>query len=103
LSLGFVFDCGAATGAADARAERWEREARDAFLRGYRAEGDARSRILPASDEGVRALIALFEIEKVFYELAYELNNRPDWAWIPLRGVARLLEVRATADAEARR
>jgi maltose alpha-D-glucosyltransferase/alpha-amylase len=33
----------------------------------------------------------LFETEKAFYELAYELNNRPDWTWIPMRGIAKLL------------
>ena len=38
----------------------------------------------------VAALLALFETEKVFYELAYELNNRPAWIGIPLRGIARL-------------
>ena len=38
------------------------------------------------------SLISLFEIEKVFYELKYELNNRPDWVWIPLRGISRLTE-----------
>ena len=26
------------------------------------------------------------------YELGYELNNRPDWAAVPLRGILQLLE-----------
>ena len=30
-------------------------------------------------------------LEKAFYEIAYELNNRPDWLRIPLRGVLELL------------
>ena len=47
---------------------------------------------LPGGQEDVRRLLALLEIEKVFYELAYELNNRPDWAWIPARGIARLID-----------
>jgi predicted trehalose synthase len=33
-------------------------------------------------------------MEKVFYELAYELNNRPAWVRIPLEGIARLLAPR---------
>jgi len=48
-------------------------------------------RILPSDPEHTRALLRLFEMEKVFYELAYELNNRPDWTWIPMRGIAKLL------------
>jgi maltose alpha-D-glucosyltransferase/alpha-amylase len=28
---------------------------------------------------------------KVLYELDYELNNRPDWVAIPLRGLLEML------------
>ena len=70
------------------RADLWERAARDAFLEAYFAA--APSRILPDTPERAAALLALFEAEKVFYELAYEVNNRPAWAWIPLRGILRL-------------
>ena len=41
-------------------------------------------------DTSAPALIELFELEKLFYELAYELNNRPTWAWIPLRGIEKM-------------
>ena len=65
----------------DARTEitaaHWERDVRAAFLRGYGVAADD-------------PLVALFEMEKLFYELSYELNNRPEWVWIPLRGIARL-------------
>jgi maltose alpha-D-glucosyltransferase/alpha-amylase len=33
-------------------------------------------------------LIRTFLLEKAVYELGYELNGRPDWAIIPLRGIA---------------
>ncbi len=75
------------------RAARWERDVRAAYLAAYLAEGRDEAgvpRIIPEDDEHVRQLIALFETEKAFYELAYELNNRPAWAWIPMRGVAKL-------------
>ncbi|MFN2564283.1 MAG: hypothetical protein ABR499_04640 [Gemmatimonadaceae bacterium] len=68
----------------------WEREAREAFLTGYLESGDQPASFLPNNPDNVQRLIALFETEKVFYELAYELNNRPDWVWIPMRA----LEVR---------
>ena len=60
------------------RAAQWEAMARAAFLRGY-------------GDTSAPALIELFELEKLFYELAYELNNRPTWAWIPLVGIEKIL------------
>ena len=76
------------------RIGRWERDIREAFLRGY-LRGDDKSKgargILPSEAEHTRALIRLFETEKAFYELIYELNNRPDWVWIPMRGIAKLL------------
>lgn len=75
-------------GTVEVRAGRWERDVRDAFLAGY--FGDLTAEFLPRAPANARRLLALFEIEKVFYELAYELNNRPDWVGIPLRGVARL-------------
>ena len=60
------------------RAAQWEAMARREFLAGY---GDTRS----------GALIAMFELEKLFYELAYKLNNRPTWVWIPLAGIQTML------------
>ena len=36
-------------------------------------------------------LLGLFVLEKAVYELAYELNNRPDWVEVPLAGLLELL------------
>ena len=85
---------GAHGAALDRRAERWEHDVRAAYLRGYLHE--PMPRYLPSSREHVDALLALFETEKVFYELSYELNNRPDWVWIPIQGITRLLAAHAT-------
>ena len=35
--------------------------------------------------------IAEFVIEKALYEIAYEMNNRPDWLPIPVSGLERIL------------
>jgi maltose alpha-D-glucosyltransferase/alpha-amylase len=35
---------------------------------------------------------------KAIYEVRYELNHRPDWAWLPLRGLRRLLGHEAETD-----
>ena len=37
-------------------------------------------------------LLRLFELEKVLYELRYELDNRPDWVPVPVAAIVRLLE-----------
>ncbi len=68
----------------------WEARAREEFLGGYveTVEGT----LLPPSEEGIRRLLAIFELEKAVYELRYELDNRPDWVSIPVAGVLRLLE-----------
>ena len=73
-------------------ADRWESETRAAFLRGYLApaQDDNGQPLVPQSRDNTDALVTLFETEKAFYELQYELDHRPDWAWIPLRGIARL-------------
>jgi maltose alpha-D-glucosyltransferase/alpha-amylase len=78
-------------GTRELRVGRWERDTREAFMRGYLEQTKRESRILPSDPEHTRALLRLFETEKAFYELAYELNNRPDWTWIPMRGIAKLL------------
>jgi trehalose synthase-fused probable maltokinase len=78
-------------GTRELRVGRWERDTREAFMRGYLASTNRESRILPSDPAHTRALLRLFETEKAFYELAYELNNRPDWTWIPMRGIAKLL------------
>jgi maltose alpha-D-glucosyltransferase/alpha-amylase len=70
--------------------EAWERETRAAFLDAY--HGPAQARGLYTSLDEMRPLLALFETQKMLYELRYELRNRPDWAGIPLSGLAILTE-----------
>lgn len=74
-----------------ARGARWEREMRDAFMRGYLPDGREQPDFLPSARSRTQVLLQLFEVEKAFYELAYELNNRPAWVWIPLRGIADVM------------
>jgi maltose alpha-D-glucosyltransferase/alpha-amylase len=65
----------------------WEQKTCDAFLAGYReGAGDA----CPQAHAG--DLIALFTLEKALYELRYELNNRPEWADVPIGGLLDLLQ-----------
>ncbi len=68
----------------------WVDACREAFIDGYLATAD--ERLLPPSRAGFDRLLALFELEKLVYELRYEARNRPDWASIPIIGMLRLLE-----------
>jgi maltose alpha-D-glucosyltransferase/alpha-amylase len=65
-------------------ARLWEHAASAAFLRAYR-ETAAAGAFLPSDADGLRVLIDAYTLDKTFYEILYELNNRPTWAWIPLR------------------
>jgi trehalose synthase-fused probable maltokinase len=65
---------------------------REAFLTGYYAHASGRGvRFLPADAAARDDWTRLFELEKAFYEVEYELNNRPTWVHIPLGALARLL------------
>ncbi len=66
----------------------WERRTRAAFLDGY-AEGTRNS---PYPRGAMRPLVELFTLEKALYEVRYELDNRPDWVGIPVKGILDLLE-----------
>ncbi len=45
----------------------------------------------PASAAEARALLDFFLVEKAVYEVGYELDNRPAWLAIPVRGLLSLL------------
>ena len=43
-------------------------------------------------DANLQALLHLFMLEKVCYEVAYEAANRPAWLGVPLHGLSHLVE-----------
>jgi maltose alpha-D-glucosyltransferase/alpha-amylase len=62
-----------------------------AYLRGYR-EATVGAAFLPSDAGEWATVLDAMLLHKAFYELGYELNNRPDWVAIPLRGIAQLLD-----------
>ena len=56
------------------------------YLDAYR-EGAAGQPWWPADREAADSLLAVFKLDKAIYELAYELNNRPDWIDVPLAAI----------------
>ncbi len=61
-----------------------------AFLSAY-LETSAQGSFLPRLREEISSLLFVYLLEKSIYELGYELNNRPDWVKLPLRGILDLL------------
>jgi maltose alpha-D-glucosyltransferase/alpha-amylase len=75
----------------EAWAEAWYFAVSGIFLNSYLfAVEDAA--FIPKGRKEFETLLRCFLMEKAVYELGYELNNRPDWAAIPLRGIERLLK-----------
>ena len=69
-------------------AEDWYQTVSDTFLRSYLGEmSRGEVDLLPDNPEDLELLLEFFILEKTIYELNYELNNRPEWVIIPLRGI----------------
>jgi maltose alpha-D-glucosyltransferase/alpha-amylase len=47
---------------------------------------------VPEDRDEFALLLQCFLLEKAVYELGYELNNRPEWVLIPLRGISHILK-----------
>ncbi len=70
----------------------WEGAARASFLDGYRSiakPGEAA--FLPPTWEQTLRVIQVYELDKAFYEVRYEMRNRPHWLPIPLAGIRTLV------------
>jgi len=68
----------------------WTADTSRSFLSGYLG-AVAPSGVLPGDREELRVALDLFLLEKALYELGYEIDNRPDWVRIPLRGLREVL------------
>jgi maltose alpha-D-glucosyltransferase / alpha-amylase len=47
---------------------------------------------VPDDKEGFEILTHVHLLHKAIYELNYELNNRPDWLTIPVKGIQQIVE-----------
>ena len=75
-------------------AEFWYANIAGSFLRSY-LHTIAGAPFVPQDPVAFENLLQAFLLEKAIYEVGYELNNRPDWVEIPLRGIARIMETQA--------
>ena len=69
----------------------WQSEMSAVFLNAYRERAKS-APFLPQDEADFRKLLDLYIVEKAFYELRYEINNRPAWVRIPMQAIAELMQ-----------
>ena len=72
-------------------AEQWYHYMSGLFLKSY-LNTVKDSPFIPKQAEDLEILLQTYLLEKVIYELNYELNNRPEWVVIPLRGIKSIIK-----------
>ena len=68
----------------------WRAWTSAAFLREYRLIASVGS-LLPDDTTALARLLDFFMLEKLIFELRYEMNYRPAWVRIPLSGILQLI------------
>ena len=65
---------------------QWYHYVSQFYLTAYldKAEG---ANFLPPDEKSKRILLRTYMLEKAIYEVGYEMNARPDWLRVPIRGV----------------
>jgi len=70
----------------EAWAEQWFHYISQTFLSTY-LEKTADQDFIPNDKSSMELLLRNYTLEKAIYEVGYEMNARPDWLRIPIRGV----------------
>jgi maltose alpha-D-glucosyltransferase/alpha-amylase len=70
-------------------AQLWERSVCGMFLRTYLGTVSGTG-LIPDDRRELTLLLEAFVLDKVLYELNYELDNRPAWLRVPLAGMVAL-------------
>jgi maltose alpha-D-glucosyltransferase/alpha-amylase len=55
-------------------------------------ETAAGAAFLPDGEQELAGLLDCYMLDKAIYELGYELNNRPEWLYIPIYGINRIVQ-----------
>ncbi|MFO0794491.1 MAG: maltose alpha-D-glucosyltransferase [Candidatus Brocadiaceae bacterium] len=69
----------------------WYQYVAGTFLRSY-LKTVANAPFIPQDKADIDTMLRAFLLERAVYELGHELNNRPEWVIIPLRGIKQLME-----------
>jgi len=71
--------------------EKWFMCAAGTFLESYFKTADGAA-FIPNTVDMRQSMLDIYLLEKAVYELGYELNNRPAWTIIPLKGITHLMQ-----------
>jgi len=71
-------------------ADVWYREISSTFLQSYLA-ATFDAIFIPRSEADLQIALEAYLLDKAVYEIGYELNHRPDWVVIPIRGIKHIL------------
>jgi maltose alpha-D-glucosyltransferase/alpha-amylase len=72
-------------------ADIWYRLMNSVFLQNY-LDTTANAAFVPKNFDDFQILLEAYLLDKAVYEIGYELNNRPDWVIIPIRGIKHILK-----------
>ena len=72
-------------------ANQWFHYVSQAFLAGY-LEHAAGQSFIPEDEKSLQLLLRTYILEKAIYEVGYEMNSRPEWLRIPIKGVLYAME-----------
>jgi maltose alpha-D-glucosyltransferase/alpha-amylase len=71
-------------------ADLWYRQMSSVFLQSYLSI-TAGAVFVPPNPDDLQVFLEAYLLDKAVYEIGYELNNRPDWVVIPIRGIKHIL------------
>jgi len=72
-------------------ADIWYRQMSSIFLQNYLQTTNG-AVFVPDNFDDFQILLEAYLLDKAVYEIGYELNNRPDWVVIPIRGIKHILK-----------
>jgi maltose alpha-D-glucosyltransferase/alpha-amylase len=72
-------------------ADLWYRHMGSVFLESY-LQTTGKAIFIPDNSEDLQIMLEAYLLDKAVYEIGYELNNRPAWVVIPVRGIKHILK-----------
>ena len=71
-------------------ADLWYRQMSSIFLQSY-LKTTSGAIFVPQNPDDQQIMLEAYLLDKAVYEIGYELNHRPDWVVIPIRGIKHIL------------